>query len=80
MSALDRTGTSRGYCRVPHCLARPVPHSLAAAVAAMSGGDAGSPPLLLRYRGQPGYTVPAHCSSVAAVVVTALSTTVSWAA
>ena len=45
MSALDRTGTSRGYCRVPHCLARPVPHSLAAAVAAMSGGDAGSPPL-----------------------------------
>ena len=29
---------------------------------------------------RPGYTVPAHCSSLAAVVGTASSTKVSWAA
>ena len=34
----------------------------------------------LRFLGRTAYTVPAHCNSLAAVVVTALSTKVVWAA
>ena len=37
-------------------------------------------PRSLRSRDPPGYTVPAHCSSVAAVVATVSSTKVVWAA
>ncbi len=52
------------------------PTLLAAAWAAMSGGDPESPPLFLRFRGRMAYTVAAHCSAV----VTASSSKVVWAA
>jgi len=78
MSLLAATRST--CCRVQHCLARRVPRSLTAGPGEESGGDSGSPPLSMRSRGRPAYTVPAHCSSLAAVVVTAPSTKVVWAA